>query len=98
MNGILLNLLAGVGDETNLSGTPTSSGAQPPAMVPQKEESKSKLTPKDALLVAWHGMELLLKKVEGCLDGTPAKGPVAAINALIDLKNVRCQSHFATHH
>jgi len=40
-------------------------------------------------------MELLLKKVEGCLGGTPAKAPVAAINALIDLKNVRCQSPHA---
>ena len=33
-------------------------------------------------------MEMLLKKVEGCLDGTLAKTPVAAINALIDIKNV----------
>ena len=35
---------------------------------------------------------MLLKKVEGCLDGTLAKTPVAAINALIDIKNVHCQS------
>ena len=41
-------------------------------------------------------MEMLLKKVEGCLDGTLAKPPVAAINALISIKNVRCQSQCAT--
>ena len=40
-------------------------------------------------------MEMLLKKVEGCLGGTPAKAPVAAINTLIDIKNVCCQSHSA---
>ena len=43
---------------------------------------------KDVLKVAWTGIEMLLKKVEGCLDGTLAKTPVAAINALIDIKNV----------
>jgi hypothetical protein len=48
-------------------------------MDPLTQDSKLKSTAKDALLVAWHGLELLLKKVEGCLDGTPAKGPVAAI-------------------
>jgi hypothetical protein len=31
-------------------------------------------------------MEILLKKVEGCLGGTLAKAPVAAINALIVVK------------
>ena len=46
---------------------------------------------KDVLVVAWTGIEMLLKKVEGCLDGTLAKAPVAAINALIDIKNVCCQ-------
>ena len=56
------------------------------------QDPESKLT--DALRVGWHGIELLLKKVEGCLDGTPFKVPVAAINALIDLKDVRCQSQF----
>ena len=35
-------------------------------------------------------MEMLLKKVEGCLGGTLAKAPVAAVNAIIDIKNVRC--------
>jgi hypothetical protein len=51
---------------------------------------------KDVLVVAWAGMEILLKKVKGCLGGTLAKAPVAAINALIDVKNERCQSHRTT--
>ncbi|KAF8349107.1 hypothetical protein F5887DRAFT_550976 [Amanita rubescens] len=32
-------------------------------------------------------MEMLLKKVEGCLCGTYAKVPIAALNAIIDIKN-----------
>ena len=47
---------------------------------------------KDVLKVAWTGMKMLLKKVEGCLDGTLAKTPVAAINAVIDITDVCCQS------
>jgi hypothetical protein len=54
--------------------------------------SYSKPTAKDILTVAWTGMEMLLKKVEGCLGGTLAKTPVAAVNAIIDIKNVRGQS------
>ena len=50
---------------------------------------------KDVLRAAWNGMEMLLKKVEGCLDGTLAKAPIAAINIVIDIKNVCCQSHSA---
>ncbi|KAF5310687.1 hypothetical protein D9619_008110 [Psilocybe cf. subviscida] len=46
-----------------------------------------KSTAKDVLVLAWTGMEMLLKKVEKCLDGTLAKVPVAAINALIEIKN-----------
>ena len=42
----------------------------------------------DALKTTWHGIELLLKKAEVCLDGTPAKAPVAFVNALIAIKNV----------
>ena len=37
-------------------------------------------------------MEMLLKRVEGCLDGTLAKAPVAAVNVIIDIKNVYFQS------
>ena len=59
--------------------------------------SDSKSIAKDILSVAWTGMEMLLKKVEGCLDGTLAKAPVAAINALIEIKNVHCQSQWTTH-
>jgi len=75
--------------EISVSATPTSSSAQPFATDPQTQRSKSKLA------LAWQGMELLLKKVERCLDGTPAKAPVVAINALIELKNVRRQSPYA---
>ena len=60
------------------------------------QDSYSKSAAKDVLVVAWTGMEMLLKKVEGCLDGTLAKPPVAAINALIDIKNVHCQSQCVT--
>lgn len=60
------------------------------------QDSNSRSTAKDVLVVAWTGMEMLLKKVERCLDGTLAKPPVAAINALIDIKNVRCESQCAT--
>ncbi|KAF5311024.1 hypothetical protein D9619_008107 [Psilocybe cf. subviscida] len=42
---------------------------------------------KDVLVLAWTSMEMLLKKIEQFLDGTPAKVPVAAINALIEIKN-----------
>ncbi len=48
--------------------------------------SYSKSTAKDILSVAWIGMEMLLKKVEGCLGGTLAKAPVVAVNAIIDIK------------
>ena len=41
--------------------------------------------------MAWHGVEQLLKKVEGLLDGTPFKTPIAAVNVLIELENV-CSS------
>ncbi|KAF9029837.1 hypothetical protein BDZ89DRAFT_1065133, partial [Hymenopellis radicata] len=35
--------------------------------------------------VTWTGLEMMLKKAEKCLDGTPFKSPVAAINALVAL-------------
>jgi hypothetical protein len=41
-----------------------------------------------ALRVAWHGAKMILKKVEGSLDGTLAKVPVAAFNALIEIGDV----------
>ena len=42
-------------------------------------------------------MEMLLRKVEGCLGGTLAKTPVAAVNAIIDIKNVCCESQWTTY-
>ncbi len=51
---------------------------------------------KDILEVTWTGVEMLLKKVEGCLGGTLAKTPVNAVNAIIDIKNVCCQSQWTT--
>ncbi len=52
------------------------------------QDSDEKLTAKDVLKLAGSGLKMLLKKVEGCLDGTPAKAPVVALNALIDITNV----------
>lgn len=50
---------------------------------------------KDVLVVFWTGLEMLLKKADGFLGGTPAKAPVGVINALIDIKNVCCQTQSA---
>ncbi|KAG5332144.1 hypothetical protein C0989_007141, partial [Termitomyces sp. Mn162] len=36
---------------------------------------------------AWHGMQMVLKKVEKVLEGTPVKTHIAAVNVLIDLGN-----------
>ncbi|KAG6867426.1 hypothetical protein C0993_002900, partial [Termitomyces sp. T159_Od127] len=38
----------------------------------------SGLKAKDALKTAWHGLRMILKQVEGLLDGAPFKTPVAA--------------------
>ncbi|KAF8702632.1 hypothetical protein AX14_014391 [Amanita brunnescens Koide BX004] len=40
---------------------------------------------KRPLLLAWHGVEQLLKKIEPCLSGTPAKLPVNVLNTIIDI-------------
>ncbi|KAG6863211.1 hypothetical protein C0993_012446 [Termitomyces sp. T159_Od127] len=36
---------------------------------------------------AWLGLEMVLKRAESFLDGTPFKGPISAINMFIDLGN-----------
>jgi hypothetical protein len=46
-----------------------------------------------SFLMAWHGVEQLLKRVEGCLGGTPFKVPVSVLNTVIDIGKV-C-SHLA---
>ena len=48
------------------------------------ENSKAK----EILRTTWHGLQYLFKSVEGCLDGTPFKTPIAAINVVIELGNV----------
>ena len=45
-------------------------------------------TTKDRLRTAWNGVQLLLKKVEVSLSGTPFQTPFAAVNVLIELGNV----------
>ncbi|KAG5730112.1 hypothetical protein E4T56_gene1876, partial [Termitomyces sp. T112] len=47
--------------------------------------------------LAWHGMQMLLKKVENVLEGTPFKTPIAAINVLIDLGNAVSDNKDALH-
>ncbi|KAG6844671.1 hypothetical protein H0H87_004903 [Tephrocybe sp. NHM501043] len=42
---------------------------------------------KSGLITAWSGTQMLLSRVEGLLDGTPFKTPVAAVNILIKLGN-----------
>ncbi|KAF5319337.1 hypothetical protein D9619_008898 [Psilocybe cf. subviscida] len=75
----------GGGRADNPGGSPTFPTAD--AVGHQVQDSDWKSTTKDVLVIAWTGMEMLLKKVEKCLDGTPAKMPVAAVNALIEIKN-----------
>jgi hypothetical protein len=52
---------------------------------------------KDGLRTAWHGVEQLLQKVEKCLDGTPFKAPISALNVLIEVRNVRCHLPASQH-
>jgi hypothetical protein len=42
--------------------------------------------------MTWNGIQVVLKKSERTLDGTPFKAPVAAINAIIEIANVRRRS------
>jgi hypothetical protein len=45
-------------------------------------------TAKRSLLFAWHGVEQLLKKIEPCVSGTPAKVPFTVLNIIIDIWKV----------
>jgi hypothetical protein len=56
---------------------------------PLQDTPKTSQT-KDRLQLVWHGVELLLPKLEKLLDGTPFKAPIAAINVLLDIGNVGC--------
>lgn len=51
----------------------------------QAQDSNSKSTAKEVLVIAWTGMEMFLKKVEGCFDGTVAKTPIAAIKCMLSV-------------
>ncbi|KAG5335952.1 hypothetical protein C0989_012513 [Termitomyces sp. Mn162] len=42
---------------------------------------------KDRLQLAWNGVELLLKKAEDSLAGTPFQVPIGIVNTLIELYN-----------
>ena len=54
------------------------------------------------LSLAWGGLKVFLRKVEPFLEGTPFKAPVAVINFLINLAEVRPSSTLMqpllTHH
>jgi hypothetical protein len=45
-------------------------------------------TIKENLGIAWHGVQSLLQKAERSAAGTPAQGPIAIVNVLIELGNV----------
>jgi hypothetical protein len=53
---------------------------------PPAPQAHSKV--KEGARIAWHGLHLLTTKFERALDGTPAKGPVAALSALMDIGQV----------
>ena len=44
---------------------------------------------KNAIRTAWYGVEQLLQKAERSLAGTPFQAPVAVVNAIIEVINVR---------
>jgi hypothetical protein len=48
---------------------------------------------KNLFSLLWHGFEQILKRIEPCLEGTPAKLPVKVLNTIIDIVKVR--SHLA---
>ncbi|KAF5310182.1 hypothetical protein D9619_010450 [Psilocybe cf. subviscida] len=82
---VVLVATTGGGCGDNPGGSPTFPAVDSADY--QVQDSDWKSIAKDVLVVAWTGMEMLLKKVEKCLDGTLAKTPVAAVNALIEIKN-----------
>ena len=84
----------GGGGEGNLGRSPIPPTADPAEHQGQGSDFKSKA--KDVLGLARTAVQMLLKRVEPFLDGTPAKGPVAAANALIKLKDVRFSPSYPT--
>ena len=55
---------------------------------PTHDHAQGSTTTTRSLLVVWHGIEQLLKKIEPCLAGTPAKVPVNVLNTIIDIGKV----------
>ena len=56
---------------------------------PNKETVEKPSKMKRNIKLAWHGIEQLLQRTEKFLSGTPFKTPVAVLNTLIDIANVR---------
>lgn len=59
--------------------------------------SDSQVTVEDVLILAWTGMEMLLRKVENSFKGTLEKmpGTATSVNALTGINNVCCQYQYA---
>ena len=77
----------------DLDANPTDQTAQSTITVlePQlnKELVKKPSKVKRNIKFDWHGIEQVLQKSEKFLDGTPFKTPIAVLNTLIDIANVR---------
>ena len=58
------------------------------ALTPPPPDYGQSSTTKRSLSLLWHGFEQLLKRIEPCLDGTPAKVPVNVLNTIIDIGKV----------
>ncbi|KAG6884425.1 hypothetical protein C0993_011230 [Termitomyces sp. T159_Od127] len=67
---------------TSSRGTGDSPNNQPPA-VPRP----GKVQENSAMMSTWLGIQMLLKKSEKVLEGTPLRTPVNAVNVLFDLGN-----------
>ncbi|KAF8666922.1 hypothetical protein AX14_006417 [Amanita brunnescens Koide BX004] len=72
--------------ERTESDTPFSAGASSdPASAESDCINKHDTTTKRSLLLAWHGVKQLLKRIEPFLNGTLAKVPVGVLNTIIDI-------------
>lgn len=69
--------------------SPMDTSPAPVSHPPINASASSDSKIKESFALAWNGFQLLSKKVESFLDGTPFKTPVAVLNVLIDIGNVR---------
>ena len=91
---LALTPVEGQGPVGRATGSPTPHSNLTTLVSPLAGDAAQGLsTTKGKLVVAWHGIEQVLRKAEKCLEGTPFKTPVAVLNVLIEVKNVRCHSH-----